>query len=89
MPEFDAIRFGECQEPHGITVHQLDLRELDSDDTVLPYRGAKDFEVFPGNPATDVQSDTLFNPASVDSARHGRVALPDASLANRTPPATH
>ena len=37
-------------------------------------RGAKDLQVFPCNPPTDAESDTLFNRKAVDSARHGRVA---------------
>ena len=80
--------FGACQECHGITVDQFDLREVDSDDTAFLERGAKDIQVFPGNPATDAKNDTLFNRESVDSAGHGRVACcPHASLANRTPAA--
>ena len=74
MSELDAIRFGECQEFHGITVDQFDLREVDGDDTAFLQRGAKDIQVFASNPTTDAQNDTLFNRKPVDSAGHGRVA---------------
>jgi hypothetical protein len=88
VSECDAIRFAEGQEFHRITVNQLDFREFDGDDTDFLERGPKDFQVFPCNPPTDAESNTLLNPKSVDSARHGRASLlPAATLANRTPAA--
>ena len=35
VSEFDAGPFGVCQEFHGITVDQLDLCEVQSDDTAF------------------------------------------------------
>ena len=35
MSELDAIPFGTCQECHGITVGQFDLRKVESDDTAF------------------------------------------------------
>jgi hypothetical protein len=35
VSELDAISFGSCQEHHGITVGQFDLREIESDDTAF------------------------------------------------------
>ena len=69
------LRFGERQECHRITVDQLDLRELDGDDTAFLERGAKDLQVIPCDPPTDAQNDTLFNRKPVDSAGHARVAV--------------
>ena len=74
MRELDPARFGDGEEHHGITVDQLDFREVDGDDTALLERGAKDSQVVPGNPATDAQHDTPFDPDSVDSAGHRLVA---------------
>ena len=74
MPEFDPARFSDGEEHHGLTVDQLDLREVDGDDTALLTRGAKDFQVVPCNPAADAQNDTPFEPNSVDSAGHRLVA---------------
>ena len=70
MSELDAIRFVEGQQFHRSTVDQLDLRELDGDDAAFRERGAKDFQVFPCNPPTDAENDTLFNRKPVDSAGH-------------------
>jgi hypothetical protein len=79
VSELDAIPFGACQECHGITVRQSHLREVESDDTAFLERGAKDSQVFPGNPATDAKNDTLFEQHPVDPACHGHVdCCPDA-----------
>ena len=51
MSEFDAVRFGECQKRHSITVDQLDLREVDGDDTA--FRRAR----CEGHPGLPLQSD--------------------------------
>jgi hypothetical protein len=74
VSELDAVLFGACQERHGITVGQLDLREVDGDDTAFLKRGAKDVQVFSCHPAADAKNDSLFNHDAVDSARHGRMA---------------
>jgi hypothetical protein len=74
VSELDAIPFGACQDCHGIPVSQFDLREVESDDTAFLQRGAKDIQVFPGDPTTDAKNDIPFNQHSVDSARHGRVS---------------
>ena len=76
MSELDAIRFVEGQQFHRSTVDQLDLRELDGDDTAFRERGAKDFQIFPCNPPTDAENDTLFNRKPVDSAGHSRWLSP-------------
>jgi hypothetical protein len=72
--EFDPARFGDGEEHHGITVDQLDLREVYGDDTALLERRAKDVHVVPGNPPTDAQDDIPLDPNSVDPAGHRRVA---------------
>lgn len=41
VSEFDAVRFGECQQLHSITVDQLDFREIESDHAAFFERGAK------------------------------------------------
>jgi hypothetical protein len=88
VSEVDAIPFGACQERHGVTVGQVDLREVESDDTAFLQRGAKDIQVFPCNPTADAKNNTLFAQHSIDSASHGRVACcPDALLASGTPAA--
>ena len=46
-----------CQEFHGSAIDESDLREIDGDRTAfLLERGAKDFQVFPGDPPTDAQT---------------------------------
>jgi hypothetical protein len=75
VSECDANRFAEGQEFHRITVDQLDFREFYGDDTDFFERGPKDFQVFSCTPPTDVESNTPFNPKSVDSARQGRASL--------------
>jgi hypothetical protein len=88
VSELDAILLGACQDGHGITIDQVDLGEVDSQDTVFLQRSTKDIHAFPGNPTTDTKNDTLFIRKPVDSAGHGRVAFARcASLANRRPPA--
>jgi hypothetical protein len=79
VSELDATRLVERQELHGITIDELDLRELDGNDTALLERSAKDFQVLPGNPPTDAQNDTLFNRTPIDSASHARVACSPAA----------
>ena len=80
--------FGACQECHGITVDQFDLREVDSDDTAFLERGAKDIQVFPGDPTADAKNHTLFNQhAGRFCTSWSRSCCPDASLASRTPAA--
>jgi hypothetical protein len=72
VSEFDATRFVECQELHGITIDELDVRELDGNDTALLERHAKDVQVFPCDPPADAQNDTLINRKPIDSAGHAR-----------------
>jgi hypothetical protein len=74
MCERDAIPLGASQESHGITIDQLDVRQVDGDDTAILQRVAQDIQVFPLNPTADAKHDTLFNREPVDSARHGRMA---------------
>jgi hypothetical protein len=64
------MRFVEGQQFHSSTVDQLDFREIDGDDTAVLERDAKDFHVFPCNPPTDAENNTLLNRKSVDSGRH-------------------
>ncbi len=61
MPEFDAVPFGAFQDFHGITVDQFDLGEIESDDTTVLQRDAKDIQVFSGDPTADAKNDTVFN----------------------------
>ena len=72
--EFDPARFRDSEEHHGITIDQLDFREVDGDDTALLDRGTKDVQVVSCHPATDAQNDTRFDPNAVDSAGHRLVA---------------
>ena len=76
MSELDAVCFVDRQELHDITVDQLEVGELDGDDTAILERGAKYVQVFSCNPPTDVQHQTLVSWKSVDSARHVSLARP-------------
>jgi len=93
VSELDAVPFDAGQECHGITVGQVDLGEVESDDTAFFQRGAKDIQVFPRDPTADAKNDTLLERKSVDSARHDRVACCPRCLngkpnASRSPPKT-
>ena len=46
MSELDATCFVDRQEPHGITVDQLEFREVDGDDAAVLKRGAKYVQIF-------------------------------------------
>jgi hypothetical protein len=62
MP-FPSVR---AREFHGITVHQFDLCEVESDDTAFLQRDAKDIHVFPCSPTADAKNGALFNRESID-----------------------
>ena len=91
VPEFDAIRFGQRQERHGITVDQLDLREFEGDD--IAVRRAR-CERPPGLPLQSDRRCAARGPRSVGSRSILQVMLapPVAqwpSKASHTPLATH
>jgi hypothetical protein len=50
-----SFRWAKC---HGITAGQFDLREIERDHRPFPSRGAKDIQVFPGDPTTDAKNDS-------------------------------
>lgn len=74
IPELDAFSFGLSQKLHSVAIHQLYLREFDSDDTASVERGANAPQIFRSEPATDVKQETLLIPTSVDSAGHWLVS---------------
>ena len=65
----------------GISIDQLDFRELDGDDTDLLERDAKDVEVFPCKPPSDAENKPLFNRKSSAPKRSRRCG--------HTPPSDH
>jgi hypothetical protein len=76
MSKLDAVCFVNRQELHSISVDQLEFSEFDGDDTSFLERGAKYVQVFPCNPPTDAQHQTVVRRKSVDSARHVSLARP-------------
>ena len=69
-PELDTFSFGLSEKLHSVAVHQLYLREFDSDDTASVERSANDLQIFRNESTTHVKEQTLFSPTPVDSASH-------------------
>ena len=61
IPELDAFSFGLSQKLHSVAVHQLYLREFDSDDTASVERSANDLQIFRSEPTADVKEQTLLS----------------------------
>ena len=73
VPEFDPAGLSEYQQLHGITVNQLDLREIEGHNPAIPQLHANDLQVIGGESTADAQGHTAFNRESIDSAGHARV----------------
>jgi len=72
ISEFDAVGFAECEKLHSIAVGQIDLLEVQRDDTSFTLdRSAQDVQVFSREaPAYAQDNMALFNQHAVDSAGH-------------------
>jgi len=72
VAEFDAPRFGQCQQAYRVVVNDANFLQIDGDGTVfLIDRGPKDVNVVPCNPAADAQHHiNPFSGDSIDSAGH-------------------